>query len=131
MSSFEPVSEETERIAKTEIQGAIRVHSRLGPGLLESVYEICLVHELRKRGLEVETQVVVPVTYDEVEIPIAFRLDILVERQLIVEVKAVDKMNPVFEGQMLTYLRLTNLRLGLLINFNVRLLKDGLRRIIR
>jgi GxxExxY protein len=97
---------------------------------LESVYETCLAHELRKRGLATESQVAIPVVYDGVRLEAGLRIDLLVERQLIIEIKAVEEMNPVFKAQVLTYLKLTGLRLGLLINFNVPLIKNGIDRLI-
>ena len=124
-----PISMETDQIAKTVVDAAFRVHSRLGPGLLESVYEACLDHELRKRNLTVRRQVVVPVVYDDVRIDEGFRIDLLVENLIIIEIKAVERSLPVFEAQLLTYLRLTRLRLGFLINFNVAQIKAGIRRI--
>ena len=130
MRVFEPLPAETERLATIVVDAAFKVHSNLGPGLLESVYEICLAHELRKRGLAIETQVAIPVTYDGIRLEAGLRLDILVERQLLVEIKAVEEMNRVFKAQVLTYLKLTGLRLGLLINFNVPLIKNGIQRII-
>ncbi len=102
----------------------------LGPGLLESVYEICLAHELKQRGLIVSTQVAFPVVYEDVRLEAGLRLDMLVEHLLIVELKAVERMHPVYEAQLLSYLKLTGHRLGLLINFHVPLLKDGIKRII-
>ena len=130
MRVFEPLPAETERLATIVVDAAFKVHSNLGPGLLESVYEICLAHELRKRGLAIETQVAIPVTYDGIRLEAGLRLDILVERQLLVEIKAVEEVNRVFKAQVLTYLKLTGLRLGLLINFNVTLIKNGIQRVI-
>jgi len=130
MKVFEPLPAETERLAKLVVDAAFKVHSGLGPGLLESVYEICLAHELRKRGLSLETQVAIPVMYDGIRLEAGLRIDILVERQLLIENKAVEEMNRVFKAQVLTYLKLTGLRLGLLINFNVPLIKNGIQRII-
>jgi GxxExxY protein len=98
--------------------------------LLESVYEICLAHELRKRGLTIETQVAIPIFYDGIRLEAGLRIDILVERQLLIEIKAVEEMKRVFRAQILTYLKLTGTRLGFLINFNVPLIKNGLERII-
>jgi len=112
------------------IDAAIKVHSALGPGLLESAYEICLAHELRKRGLNVQTQVMLPIEYDGIQLDAGYRIDLLVEKVVIVELKAVEKMNPIFEAQILSYLKLSNLQVGLLINFHVPRLKDGLKRIV-
>lgn len=102
----------------------------LGPGLLESIYEICLAHELKQRGLTVATQVAFPVVYEDIRLDAGLRLDMLVEHLLIVELKAVERMHPVYEAQLLSYLKLTGHRLGLLINFHVPLLKDGIKRIV-
>jgi GxxExxY protein len=117
-------------LAKQTVDASIKVHRALGPGLLESVYETCLAHELRQRNLKVETQVVIPVIYDGVCLETGLRLDLLINKQLVVEVKAVEQMNRIFKAQVLTYLKLANLRLALLINFNVPLLRDGLERVI-
>jgi GxxExxY protein len=127
---FLPVSFELERIAAEVVDGAFKVHLALGPGLLESVYETCLAHELKKRGLQIQTQVAFPIVYDGVRLDAGLRIDLVVESQLIVEIKAVETMQPVFEAQLLTYLKLMQKRLGLLINFNVSRIKDGIKRII-
>lgn len=108
---------------------AIRVHRQLGPGLLESVYEECLVHELCKAGLSVERQPIMPVVYDGLRMDSGYRIDIWVEKRIIIELKAVDLLTDVHFAQLMTYLRLANCRLGLLINFNVVLLKNGLKRV--
>jgi GxxExxY protein len=110
------------------IDAAMRVHTALGPGLLESAYEACLAHELRKRGMRVETQVPLPILYDGRRIDAGYRLDLLVEDAIIVELKAVPRMHPVFEAQLLSYLKLSNYSIGLLINFHVPRLKDGIKR---
>jgi GxxExxY protein len=128
--SFLPISPEVERVGKAALDGAYRVHSALGPGLLESVYETCLAFELRSGGLHVETQVEVPVTYRNIKLESALRLDLLVEKCVIVEIKAVEVMNNVYEAQLLTYLRLTDVRLGYLINFTVPRLKNGIKRMV-
>ena len=125
------LSPEMERIATQIVDAAFRVHTELGPGLLESIYEECLAHELAKRGLRVERQVAVPVFYDGVRVNADLRLDLLVEGQVIIEVKAVEKLIPVFEAQLLTYLKLSGKRLGFLVNFNVPVIKNGIKRIIR
>src|SRR5687768_15295815 len=111
------------------IDSAIKVHKALGPGLLESAYEKCLVHELRKNGLKVETQVYLPVIYDGIQIDAGYRIDLFVEDIIIVEIKAVDSLLPVHQAQLLTYLRLAQRKIGLLINFNVALLKQGIKRV--
>ena len=121
---------EMERIATAIVDAAYVVHSKLGPGLLESVYEACLARELEKRNLIVQRQVVVPIVYDGIQIENAFKLDLLVGGCLVVELKALDSLLPVHFSQLLTYLKLTGRRIGLLINFNVPLIKDGIRRVV-
>jgi GxxExxY protein len=130
MKEFKPLDPQTERTEKEIVDAAYKVHKELGPGLLESVYEACLTHELTKRGLKVDTQIELPVHYETVRLDIGFRLDLLVENEIIVELKAVETMIPLFEAQLLTYLKLTGKRLGLLINFNVPLIKNGIKRLI-
>jgi len=120
---------ETDRAAQQVVDAAFAVHSTLGPGLLESVYETCLAYELTKRGLTAARQVTVAVVYDKVQLDAGLRLDLLVEDCVVVELKAVENFLPVHTAQMLTYLKLTGHRLGLLINFNVPLIRDGIRRI--
>lgn len=112
------------------IREAIHVHKTLGPGLLESVYEECLYHRLIKAELDVQKEYPVPVVFEEVKLECGYRADILVERKLIIEVKAVEALNDVHKAQVLTYLKLTNIKLGLLMNFNVLFLKDGIKRIV-
>lgn len=112
------------------IDAAISVHKALGPGLLESAYEACLKHELEKRNNRVETQVELPVIYDGVKVDAGYRIDMLVEDSVIVELKAVKEIAPIHEAQLLSYLKLSGKKLGLLINFNVTLLKDGIKRIV-
>lgn len=111
------------------IESAIAVHRAVGPGLLESVYQCCLAHELRKRGVSFETGCRVPVVYDGVELETYFRLDLLVERELVVELKSVQELHPVHVAQALTYLKLADLKRALLINFNVPRLLEGVKRI--
>jgi GxxExxY protein len=125
-----PVPTEVEMVGEKILDAAFKVHTALGPGLLESVYEACLAFEIRKSGLKVETQVALPVTYEGVHIDAGLRMDMLVENCVIVELKSVDTMNPVYEAQLLTYLKLTKIRLGYLINFNVPHLRDGFKRMI-
>jgi GxxExxY protein len=120
---------ELEAVAAVVVDAALTVHRALGPGLLESAYQQCLVYELRKRGLRVLTEVTLPIIYDGKEIDAAYRLDMLIEDVIIIENKAVDHVLPVHMAQLITYLRLTNLRLGFLINWNVKLIKDGLKRV--
>lgn len=110
------------------VDAAMKVHTALGPGLLESAYEGCLLYELRKRGLRVANQVELPVVYDGVRIDVGYRIDLLVEDQVIVELKAVAALAPIHEAQLLTYLKLSGKKVGLLINFNVLHLKDGIKR---
>lgn len=112
------------------IGAAMKVHSALGPGLLESAYEACLVHELKKRDVKVISQVALPVNYDGVTIELGYRLDLLVENKVIVELKAVDKVSPVHQAQLLSYMKLSGKKLGLLINFNVMHLRDGIKRVV-
>ena len=121
---------EADRLSHEIIGAAIEVHTYLGPGLLESAYEDCLCRELALRGMKFERQVQVPLEYKGVKVEGGYRLDILVEGLVIIEVKAVEKFEPVHEAQLLTYLRLKNLWLGLLINFNVPHVKDGIRRLV-
>jgi GxxExxY protein len=126
----EPISEQVNQVAREIVDGAFQVHSQLGAGLLESVYEVCLVHELRKRGLRAESQVAMPVVYDGIRLEAGFRIDVLVEGCVIVELKAVEALLPVHKAQLLTYLKLSGQRLGLLINFNVPLIKHGIQRLV-
>ena len=108
----------------------MQVHRALGPGLLESVYESCLEFDLSEHGLEVQRQLALPVTYKQIKLGSGYRVDLLVEKRVIVEIKAVEAIAPVHKAQLLTYLKLSNLRVGLLINFNVPVLKDGISRIV-
>ena len=112
------------------IGSAMEVHRALGPGLLESAYCLCLFHELRSRGLHVSKEVALPLSYKGFKLDAGYRLDLLIEGRVIVEVKAVERVPPVAYAQLLTYLRLTGIRLGLLINFNTQLLRTGIRRIV-
>jgi len=112
------------------VEAAMRVHTVLGPGLLENAYEACLKHELLKRGLNVQQQVALPVMYDDTKIDLGYRLDLLVEQEVIVELKAVEKVMPLHEAQLLSYLKLGHKKLGLLINFNVVHLKNGIKRMV-
>jgi len=124
-------SRELERIAHIVVDAIFKVHSTLGPGLLESVYSICLAYELRKRGLTVRREVAVPIIYDDIRLEAGLRIDLIVEEKLIVECKCVERMIAVFDAQLLTYLKLTGMELGILVNFNVPLIKDGIKRVIR
>ncbi|HXI53488.1 MAG TPA: GxxExxY protein [Candidatus Saccharimonadales bacterium] len=119
---------ERNRITGQIVDAAMRVHSKLGPGLLESAYEACLAYELRKRGFKALTQVGLSVSYDEVQLDVGYRIDLLVEDEVIVELKAVDELAPIHDAQLISYLKLSGRKVGLLINFNVRRLKDGIHR---
>jgi len=112
------------------IDAAMAVHSALGPGLLESVYETCLCYELNKRGLNAQTQVPLPVHYDKLELDIGYRLDLIVNNSIIIELKAVEKLVPIHQAQLLTYLKLSGKPVGLLINFNTVHLRDGIKRMV-
>lgn len=111
------------------VDAAVHVHTKLGPGLLESVYERVLTHELEKRGLHIERQVPVPIIYDEIRFEEGFRADLIVEKSVIIELKSVETLAPVHSKQLLTYLKLMDCHLGLLLNFGAPLLKDGIKRI--
>jgi GxxExxY protein len=128
--TFTRLSTEEELIGKAVVHAAIRVHSELGPGLLEKVYEACLAHELRKSGLAVARQIDIPILYDGISFPEGLRLDLLVDNKVIVEVKAVEQVNAVWQAQVLSHLKLTKLRLGYLLNFHVPMMKEGIRRFI-
>ncbi|MCX2678799.1 GxxExxY protein [Galbibacter sp. EGI 63066] len=116
-------------LSKIVFDCALKVHKTLGPGLLESAYEECLFYELKKAGLKVEKQKPLPLVYEDVKLEVGYRLDILVENKLILEIKAVEALNDVHLAQVLTYLKLTDCKLGLLINFNVALIKNGIKRV--
>jgi GxxExxY protein len=109
---------------------AIKVHTTLGPGLLESAYEECLYYELVKEGLKVEKQKALPLIYEEIKLEVGYRLDLIVEDKVIIEIKACEGLNDVHLAQVLTYLKLSNVKLGLLINFNVTRVKDGIKRVV-
>lgn len=117
-------------ISKIVFESALKVHQALGPGLLESAYEECLFYELKKYNVKVEKQKQLPLVYEEVKLEVGYRIDIIIEDKFIVEVKSVEALNDVHLAQLLTYLKLSNCKLGLLINFNVNLLKNGVKRII-
>ena len=123
-------SEAVDRVATEIVDAAYRVHSELGPGLLESAYEMCLEHELKKRGLTVRRQASLPVVYDSIEIEAGYRLDLVVEDSVIVELKSVDTLMQIHVAQVLTYLKLGGFKLGFLMNFNVTRIKDGMKRIV-
>ena len=121
---------ETNQITREIIDSAYKVHSTLGPGLLESAYRKCLVYELKKKGLFVEEEKPLPLIYDDIKLELGYRIDILVEKKIVVELKTVDFFNEVHFAQVLTYLRLSDNNIGLLLNFFTRRLKDGIKRII-
>jgi GxxExxY protein len=121
---------EENRITEAVIGAAIEVHRLLGPGFLESSYEECCAHELTLRGIRFERQKPIPIVYKDVKLDCGFRLDFFIEGKVVVELKAVDEMHPVHEAQLLTYMKLAESRVGLLINFNVLLLKDGIKRMV-
>jgi len=127
-SRYLPIPQHTEGIAKIILDAAYQVHTALGPGLLESVYEECMIHELKLRNIKVVSQITLPVIYKGIKIDSGFRLDLLVEDSVIVEIKASEGINPVHCSQLLTYLKLTSTRLGLLLNFNVIHFRDGIKR---
>lgn len=118
------------RLGKVIIGAAIKVHTYLGPGLLESVYEACLVHELRRGGLTVETQRVLPIQYEDLKLDSALRLDVLVENLVVLEIKSVDQLQPIHKAQLISYLRLGAYPLGYLINFNEVHMRDGIKRVV-
>jgi GxxExxY protein len=120
----------TNHISRLIVTAAMKVHSLLGAGLLESAYQACLAHELRKQGLKVQTEVALPVVYESVRLEVGYRLDVLVEDCVIVELKAVEKVLPVHEAQLLSHLKVSGIHLGLLINFKVPHLRDGIKRLV-
>ena len=127
---YKPLTAEEERIGKLVVNAAYVVHKSLGPGLLEKVYEVCFCHVLAKSGCIVNRQLDIPIVFDGLEFEEGLRLDVLVDNLVICELKAVDIVNPVWEAQLLSHLKLTGKRLGYLINFNVPLIKDGIKRIV-
>jgi GxxExxY protein len=127
---FQPIPSDVEKVGKAVLDAAFKVHTVLGPGLLESVYQVSMKHVLEKNKFVAETEVKLPVVFEGVTLEAGLRLDMLVEKSVIAELKSVEKMNPVYEAQLMTYLRLSGVRLGFLINFNVPHLKDGIKRIV-
>jgi GxxExxY protein len=117
-------------ISKIVFESALKVHKALGPGLLESAYEECLFYELKKSSLKVEKQKTLPLIYEEVKLDVGYRIDIIIEDKFIVEIKSVETLNDVHLAQLLSYLKLSDCKLGLLINFNVKLLKEGVKRVV-
>jgi len=130
VADHEPLDPNLNRIGRLIYDAAFEVHRLLGPGLLESTYKACLAAELATRGLSVRFEVPVPVIYKGVHLETGYRIDMLVDELVIIEAKAVDAVHPVHESQLLTYIKLSNRRLGYLINFNVPLMKDGIRRYV-
>ena len=130
MGFGDTTSAEVEAVATAIVDAAYKIHKRFGPGLLESAYRVCLAHELRTRGFTVQCEVAMPLEYEGVHLDCGFRIDLLVADLVIVEVKAVADFHPVHEAQLITYLKLTGIRLGILINFNKKFIKDGIKRIV-
>ena len=128
--NYLPLSSKEEEIGKIIVNSAFKVHTELGPGLLEKVYEVCMAHELKKAGLNVKRQIDIPIKYDGLVFEEGLRLDLLIEDLVISELKAVEQVNPVWDAQILSHLKLTGLRLGYLINFDVPLIKHGIKRFI-
>ena len=127
---YAPVPPHVERVGKAVLDAAFKVHTALGPGLLESVYETCTAFEITESGLHAPAQIALPVTYRGIKMDAGLRPDMIVEDCVIVEFKSVETMHPIFDAQLITYLKLTGIRLGFLINFNVVHLKDGIKRIV-
>jgi GxxExxY protein len=126
--TFRELSPLEEEIGKAIVNAVFEVHRDLGPGLLEKVYEVCVAHNLRKAGYEVKRQIDIPICYDGIQFDEGLRLDLLVNGLVIAELKAIDLVNPVWNAQIISHLKLTNLKLGYLINFNVPLIKNGIKR---
>ena len=124
------MTKELNRITESVIGAAMAVHRELGPGLLESAYEACLAFELVERGLTAERQKALPVKYRGVKVDCGYRIDLLAEGKVIIELKAVERLEPIHEAQLLSYLKLSGCKVGLLINFNVKVLKNGIRRLV-
>jgi GxxExxY protein len=131
MNEFQKISPEEEFIGKAIVNAAFVVHKELGPGLLEKVYEVCFCHILRKNGFEVKRQLDIPITFDGLYFEEGLRLDVLVNDLVICELKAIENVNPLWEAQLLSHLTLTGKRLGYLINFNVPLIKNGIKRMVK
>lgn len=119
-----------EEIGRFVVDASMKVHTALGPGLLETIYEACLAHELEKRGLEVKRQVALPIVYDDLRLDNAFRIDLLIDDKVVVELKAIDNLLPIHTAQLLSYLKLGKYKLGFLLNFNVVHMKDGIKRMV-
>jgi GxxExxY protein len=118
------------QVTRTVIAAAMKVHSVLGPGLLESAYQTCLAYELRNRGLAAATEVPLPVVYESQKLEVGYRIDLVVERRVVIEVKSVEAIHTIHEAQLLSYMRLSGIKVGLLINFNVLHLRDGIKRMV-
>jgi GxxExxY protein len=129
-SQLAPKAMTAHEISHAVISGALKVHSALGPGLLESAYEACLAHELRKAGFKVETQIGLPVVYDGIRLDLGYRIDMLVNDLVVVELKSVEEISRIHIAQVLSYMKLSKKQLGLIINFNVLRLKDGIKRLV-
>jgi GxxExxY protein len=129
-TGYKDVEMDIEEVASEIVDSSIRVHREMGPGLLESVYEACLEHELKTRQIPVIRQVTLPVVYSGVNLETGFRLDLLADRKIVLEVKAVQTLNEIHEAQLLNYLKLGGFRLGFLLNFNVKLMKNGIKRMV-
>jgi GxxExxY protein len=121
---------DVENIATEIVDAAITVHRTLGPGLLESAYQLCLFHELTKRGLKVDKEIILPIVYDGIVIESGYRIDMKVNNCILIENKTVDQLLPIHEAQLLTYMRLSNIHLGFLLNWKVKLMKDGIKRMV-
>ncbi len=121
---------EFDQLSKQVIGLAIEVHRELGPGLLESTYEKCLTYELKTHNIKCETQLALPVKYKEIDLDCGYRVDLMVEQRLIVELKSVSSLQQIHEAQLLTYMKLAHIKIGLLVNFNTRLLKNGIKRLV-
>ena len=130
MSFGAKLAKDENELSKVILDAAFRVHSALGPGLLESAYEACLAYELRNEGLEVLTQVPLPLVYREVRLDIGYRLDMVVEDLVVVEIKAIDSLTAIHQAQVISYLKLSGKKLGILINFNTLHLRDGIKRVV-
>ena len=127
---YNKISSEEERIGKEVVNTAFLIHKELGPGLLEKVYEVCFCHVLKSKGFKVQRQIDIPIVFDGIQFDEGLRLDVLINDLVICELKALENVNPVWEAQILSHLKLTNKRLGYLINFNVPLIKNGIKRFI-
>lgn len=128
--SFYPLSSKEEEIGKAVVNAAYVVHKELGPGLLEKVYEVCFCHVLKRNGYDVQRQLIVPIMFEDLVLDDSLRLDVMVNNLVICELKAIEIVNPVWEAQIISHLKLTKKRLGYLINFNVPLIKDGIKRFV-